>query len=240
MADPAVTSDAVVNNLGSIIAAVAALGTASMGLVDALKALWGGPSNVGFGAIKTAVEPFLPVEPGADQAQPPAAEPAFNRTVLLQTLKANWINGVPKADQKAKAKALIHLGLSQGNAEDLASAAGVDPAKLKSVADKTASGTTATPDEINVLGQFDAIVSAVLDNAYERADQQYRNASKLLATLLSTALGAIGGALIGGNVWLGIIVGVVATPLAPVSKDLTTSLQAAVSAIQTVRRGVRR
>ena len=227
MADPA---DVLVNNLGSIIAAVAALGTASMGLVDAAKAFAGGPSNLGFGHIATSIQPFLVQDANAG---------AFSPTVLLQTLKANWVNGVPKADQKAKAKALIHLGLTQGNAEALAKAAGVDGAKLESLAAKTAAGQAASPDEINVLGQFDAVLSAVLDNAYERGDQIYRNGSKLLATIVSTILGMVGGVLIGGNIWIGLIVGLAATPLAPVSKDLTSSLQAAANAMQSVRRGAR-
>jgi len=230
MADAA-ASDILINNLGSIIAAVAALGTASMGLVDATKAFWGGPSNFGFGAIRTGITPFLPSTPDAK---------AFSRAVALQTLKANWMNGVPKADQKAKAKALIHLGLSQNNAAALANTAGVDPGKLTSLAKKTESGETPTPDEINVLGQFDVVVSAVLDNAYERAEQQYRNASKLLASIVSTVLGVVGSWLIGASGWLGLIVGLTATPLAPVAKDLATSLQAAVTAVQAVRRGGRR
>ena len=74
-----------------------------MGLVDASKAFCGGPSNFGFGYIKTAIEPFLVKAPGAATA--------FGNVQVLQTLKANWLNGVAKAEQKAKAKALVHLGL---------------------------------------------------------------------------------------------------------------------------------
>jgi hypothetical protein len=224
-------SAAVIDNIGRVIAAIAGLGTASMGLVDATKAFFGGPSNFGFGSIKKAITPFLPPDPGSG---------AFNRTVLLQTLRANWLNGVPKADQKAKAKALVHLGLSKGNAESLAKAAGVDTDKLKSLAEKTADGRKVDQDEINVLGQFDAVLSAVLDNAYERGDQIYRNGSKLLAMILSTILGVIGAVVLGQSSWLGLAVGIVATPLAPVSKDLVSSLQAAVNALQTARRGLLR
>jgi hypothetical protein len=230
MADPGATSGAIVNNLGSIITAVAALGTASMGLVDASKWFGGGPSNFGFGFIRTALTPFLPPDPGVG---------AFNRTVLLQTLRANWINGVAKSDQKAKAKSLIHLGISKGNAASLAEAAGVDSASLISLANKTATGAPVTPEEINVLGQFDAVLSAVLDSAYERADQRYRNACKGLATLVATVLALIAAVVIEGNnstAWsVGLIVGLSATPLAPVAKDLVSSLQAAAGAIQSTR-----
>jgi hypothetical protein len=162
-----------------------------MGVVDATKAFWGGPSNFGFGHIKNALTPFLsPL--GVDS-------PAFGSADVLHTLKANWLSGVAKADQKAKAKSLIHLGLTEGRAPALAAAAGVDPGKLESLAQKTAAGKKVTQDEMNVLGQFDVVLSAVLDEAYERGDQKYRNASKFLAMGVSTIMGAVGGWIVFGD-----------------------------------------
>ena len=156
-----------------------------MGFVDALKAFEGGPSNFGFSTIRRTLRPFLPKN----------ANGAFSEAELLEALKSNWINGVAKADQKAKAKALIHLGLTAGNAADLAKAAGVDEKTLASVADKVAGraqGNTAlTPAEINALGQFDAILSAILDEAYERGDQQYRNGTKILAMIVAVVFGVV-------------------------------------------------
>jgi hypothetical protein len=228
MPDPATAS--LIDNIGSVIAGVAALGTTSMGLVDASKAFAGGPSNIGFGIIRGAIEPFLPHGAGMS---------GFNRETVLATLKANWINGVAKADQKAMAKALIHLGLTTGNAAQFATATGVDGALLASLATKTRSGQAATPEELGVLGQFDAILSAILDTAYEKGDQQYRNWSKLLGTAISTVLGVVAAWLLGTSGWLGLIVGLAATPLAPIAKDLASSLQAAATAVQTVRRGFR-
>jgi hypothetical protein len=236
MADPASTD--LIQSLGNIVAAIAALGTASMGFVDALKAFDGGPSNFGFSSIKRTLGPFLPKK----------ANGAFNEADLLEALKSNWINGVAKADQKAKAKALVHLGLTAGNAVELAQAAGVDEKTLASVANKVAGrvqGNTAlTPAEINTLGQFDAILSAILDEAYERADQQYRNGTKILAMIFAVVFGIAGSCLINGSNWkaagLGLLVGLVAVPLAPVAKDLVSSLQAAVAALQATQRGVRR
>jgi hypothetical protein len=236
MADPASTD--LIQNVGNIVAAIAALGTASMGFVDALKAFGGGPSNFGFSSIKRTLKPFLPRK----------ASGAFNQAELLEALRSNWINGVAKADQKAKAKALIHLGLTAGNAAELAQAAGVDEKTLASVADKVAGraqGNTAlTPAETNTLGQFDAILSVILDEAYERADQQYRNGTKILAMIFAIVFGIAGSCLIKGGNWdsigLGLLVGLVAVPLAPVAKDLVSSLQAAVTALQATQRGIRR
>src|SRR3974390_2808535 len=185
MAD--LTAGGLSNNLSVILnflAAAGGLGTAAMGVVDASKAFWGGPSNFGFSDITSALEPFLSPLRGTSH---------LGEADILDTLKANWLNGVAKADQKAKTKSLIHLGLTKGNARALATAAGVDPAKLESLAEKTAAGKKVTQDEINILGQFDAVLSAVLDAAYERGDQRYRNASRFLAMVVATIMGAIGG-----------------------------------------------
>jgi hypothetical protein len=214
--------------LANLVVAAGGLGTAAMGMVDASKMFWGGPSNFGFGYIADALDPFL--------SQLAYNPPGFSKSRILRTLKANWLNGVAKANQKAKAKSLIHLGLTTGNALGLANAAGVDAAKLQSLAAKTAAGTTVTQDEINVLGQFDAVLSAALDAAYERGDQKYRNAAKFLSMVVSTVLGGAGGWIVYGsnrtamNVVLSLLIGVAATPLAPVAKDLASSLQAAVGA----------
>lgn len=222
----------------NFVTAAGALGTAAMGLVDASKAFRGGPSNLGFGYIETTLEPFL--------APLGAKSSAFGKAEVLETLKANWLNGVAKADQKAKAKSLIHLGLTKGNATRLAAAAGVDAKKLTSLAQKVVAGDQPTQDEVNVLGQFDAVLSAMLDTAYERGDQKYRNASKCLAMLVATILGGIGGWIVFGaqsstfftsrEFALSLLVGLIATPLAPIAKDLTTSLQSAVGAVRTLKR----
>lgn len=234
MADP--TGGALSGNLPNIVSIVGAaggLGTAAMGLVDASKAFWGGPSNFGFGYISSALDPFL--------TQLTSNPPDFNKAQILRTLRANWLNGVPKADQKAKAKSLIHLGLTTGNATGLANAAGVNATKLQSLAQKTADGADVSQDEINVLGQFDAVLSAALDAAYERGDQKYRNAAKFLSMALATVLAGIGGWIVFGanytatNIALSLLVGVGAAPLAPVAKDLASSLQAAVSAVGTLK-----
>jgi hypothetical protein len=218
--------------LVNLVVAAGGLGTAAMGFVDATKVFNGGPSNFGFGYIAEALDPFL---------APLGHNPAFGRSQLLQTLKANWVNGVAKADQKAKAKSLIHLGLTRGSAAALANAAGVDPAKLQSLAEKTAAGDNVTQDEINVLGQFDAVLSAALDSAYERGDQKYRNASKFFAMIVATTMAVTAcWAKFGFNdnktTILYFLVGIAATPLAPVAKDLASSLQAAVSAVATLKR----
>src|ERR1700741_4653600 len=87
--------ETVAGTIGAITA-MGALGTAAFGLVDASKAFFGGVSNFGFGRIEKAVKPFMPSSAAKDDT-----------LVWRDTLRANWINGVPKEDQKAAAKALI-------------------------------------------------------------------------------------------------------------------------------------
>jgi len=221
----------------SFIAAAGALGTAAYGLVDASKAFGGGISNAGFADIRAAVSPLV----GSDG---PASPHIFGTQDVLATLRANWLNGVPKADQKAVAKSLIRMGVTPDNAQRLADETGVDAATLRGVAQKIRDGTPLQQNEVSVLGRFDAIVSAVLDEAYERADQRYRNYCKLAALCVSTLLGIAGGIIIhaasdgGGPYWFweAALIGLIATPLAPIAKDLSSALNAAVKSVASVKR----
>jgi hypothetical protein len=236
-----------------------------MGVVDSSKAFFGGgPSLLGFGFIEDGLAPFLgthnppaavpapvpvpnqavaPGGPGLPDAFPPAPpHVAFGREQLVRTLKSNWINGVNKPDQKAAAKALIHLELTQYSAPTFAAAAGVNPQLLTSLAANVSAGQPPTSAEVTVLGQFDVVLSAILDDVYERGDQRYRNGCKLLAMGVSIILSVIASKLLGSgsptfgnNIGTAILVGLCATPLAPIAKDLATSLQLAATALGFVK-----
>jgi hypothetical protein len=213
-------------HISTFLAAAAGLGTAAYGLVDASKAFWGGVSNFGFGYVRGALKPF------SDAA-------ATTGLDMMITLKANWLNGMAKAEQKAAAKALIRLTLTPATAGALATATGVDGARLADIARRVAAGETLRPEDINVLGRFDAVVSALLDAAYERGDQKYRNAAKAIGAAVAIVLALVGGWLLdlkGTQMLQALMVGVIATPLAPVAKDLTTSLSAAVNAVRGIKR----
>jgi hypothetical protein len=233
MADHVITALATggLTNLVNVIAAVGALGGAAMGLVDTTKLFGGGPSNFGFGHIEGALAPFL--DALASSSAP------FGKHAILRTLKADWLNGVAMDDQKAKAKSLIHLNLSQVDAAALANVAAVDPGELQSAVQKKVSEQGVAPEEAGALGQFDAVLAAVIDTAYERGDQKYRNAAKFLAMVTSVVLGGIGGLIVYGtdlaDLTFCLLAGLVATPLAPVAKDLATALQTAVAAASTLK-----
>jgi hypothetical protein len=217
-------------SIPEFIAAAGALGTAAYGLVDASKFIAGGMSNPGFGFIRKAVRPLL------------GAAGDYGPEQILATLKANWLNGMAKADQKAVAKSLIRLGLTSGKAELLAKATGVDAGALATAAKSVTDGAELTVTDMNVLGRFDAVVCAILDLGYERADQLYRNAAKAAAALVAVVLAVAAGALIHNtgvpadsyfpnHFFVALLVGLVSTPLAPVAKDVSTALTAAVKAV---------
>ncbi|MDI1286095.1 MAG: hypothetical protein PSV46_17045 [Reyranella sp.] len=210
------------------IAAAGALGTAAYGLVDATKMVKGGMSNPGFSFIRNAVISIIgPVA---------ASRTVFGPAEIIATLRANWLNGVSKADQKAAAKALIRLMLTSATAPAMATATGVNAAHLQTAAEHIRDDADITPQDIKTLGAFDVVVSATLDLGYERGDQFYRNSAKVAAAGCAIVL-AVGGSyfVYGANPvssWLplAVFIGVVATPLAPIVKDLSSSLSAAVKA----------
>lgn len=224
--------------LPQAITAVAALGTASFGLVDASKAFNGGPSRVGFGRIKKVIRWLFPADTAAVGEHTP-----LDLASVLETLRSNWINGAPLSDQKAIAKSLIKLRLTAGTAPFLAGKTGVDSMLLTSVATKMGSGGALTAAEADVMGRFDLILTAALDEGYQRADQRYRNFCKGLAVVFSIALALIAEwTLRAGGTERGIqashpyvlaaVIGLLATPLAPIAKDLSTALQTAAKAVK--------
>jgi predicted NBD/HSP70 family sugar kinase len=155
------------------------------------------------------------------------------------------VNGTDLTSQKTIAKSLIKLHLSGGNAPALAAKTNVDPAQLTEVAKSIVSGTALTQQQTDAYSRFDLIVTALLDEAYQHADQVYRNWTRALAAVLAVALAFFGGwSLVGSwdsfwwkpDMFLALLVGLLATPLAPIAKDLSTALATAVNTMQLVKK----
>jgi len=216
-------------DLPQIVLAIGGLGTAAYGFVDVSKSFWGGVSNRGFGDIKKVVSKFISSD----------SRSALGLSSVLATLRANWLNGMVLADQKAIAKALIKLNLTDASSETMANATGVNVGVLKSVADKLASGEGLNQAETDVYGRFDLLLSEMLDQGYQRADQRYRNSAKLLAVPVAVVLALLGAWAIAGenltsaDAWRACIAGLLATPLAPIAKDLSSAIQAGAKVAQT-------
>ena len=239
---PAAWTDSIAATV-SVITAMGALGTASFGLVDATKAFFGGVSNFGLRFVFRALKPFA------------GALTHANREWRM-VVRANWINGRPKDEQKEVVKTLIRLGLRAENADHLAKAGGVDPKALKDAMTALETGQKLTPVQADVFGRFNAVIDASMDAGFERGDQQYRNASKVAAGLFSLGLSwwaayllrhaplsvasnlpastaANGGFIFSPLFWWASLVGLLAVPVAPIAKDLASSLQAAAKAVKT-------
>ncbi len=213
--------------------AVGALGTAATGLVDTTKVLfYGGMSHVGFGYIKQLIARTVGK---ASDAQPGAGLATGD---ILDTLLANWINGMETGAQKAIAKSFIKLHFNPGTAAASARETNVAPDALTSVAQKLASLTSLTPAESDAYGRFDLALSAMIDRAYERGDQLYRNSCKALACVFAVVLAFLGNSQLPAPqlpTWEVLIVGLIATPLAPVAKDIANAIQTASDAVKSVK-----
>jgi hypothetical protein len=224
----------ILQNLPQVILAVGGLGTAAFGLVDATKVFWGGVNHIGFSGIRRRIAGLIPHR----------ASNALGQRDVLETLKGNWFNGTDLASQKAIAKSLIKLAFNPDNAEGMAGASGVDPEVLKSVAVSLANGTPLTPAENDIWARFDLILTALLDETYQRADQQYTNGTRAWAVVFSIALAIVAALIINANAtdgvhiafWESFVVGLLATPLAPIAKDLSSALSTAVNTMQLVKK----
>jgi len=215
---------------GTALSAVAALGTAAFGLVDVTKPFNGGISNVGYHFIESAFQPFE------------AALKTINAEEPYAVVKANWLNGMDKAEQKAAARNLIRLGF---NAQTAAPIAGYvlpgDGDLLAAIARKIEIGETPNEAELAVLARFDAIIDARLDAVFERAEQQFRNTSRFVAAAIAIVLAEVGTAVVtedfgSSHFILAFLIGLVAVPVAPIAKDLSSAISKAAWAFKAVRR----
>jgi len=235
----------ILSQLSQVIVAVGGLGTAAFGLLEAIKPVFPSINRIGFGGIGKTIASLTPPEgsTGTTQQAPLNSLPGPK---VLESLRSNWINGTDLASQKAIAKSLIKLHMSPGNATALAKATNVDPGVLSTVAASMVSGTALTQPQGDAYSRFDLIVTAMLDECYQKADQVYRNSTRGLAALIAVILALAGGyALQGSGFWSylfssnggqALIVGLLATPLAPLAKDISSALATAVNTMQAVKK----
>ncbi len=217
----------VLENLPRVVTAIGGLGTAAFGLVDATKVFGGGVNHIGFRGIRAAVVRLT------DAGQPMNA---LSQAKIVDTLQANWMNGTDLGSQKAIAKTLIKLSLSPQNAPALAQVTGVDPGVLTTIATSIAAGTPLSSPESDVFARFDLIVTALLDEAYQRSNQIYRNWTRALAAVVAVALAMAGGLVLRVDPALSLLIGLLATPLAPIAKDISTALAVAVNGLQLAKK----
>ncbi len=215
-------------SLPQVITAIGGLGTAAFGLVDASKALWGGVNYIGFGGIKALIRSLTPGDPVN----------ALSQSKIVATLQANWFNGTDLSSQKAIAKSRVKLNLNPKNAAALATATGVDAATLSMIAAKLSASKPLDTTQSDVYARFDLILTALLDETYQRSDDVYRNWTRALAGMVAIALAVVGNITMNSPLSISeaVLVGLLATPLAPIAKDLSTALATAVNTLQLVKK----
>ena len=128
-------------------------------------------------ALDLALGPAAPAKGGKAEAE------------WRGVVRAHWINGRARGEQKAIVKSLIRLGLTSQTAAHLATAGHVDATALAAVATKLEQGEPLTEVDLNLLGRLDASIEAQLDAAFDGADQRYRNGSRVLAGILRDRAG---------------------------------------------------
>jgi hypothetical protein len=227
-----IPEDIGITRLIAIITAIGALGTAAFGLVDATKAFGGGVSNFGLPGLNRVVSRF---SVALDRA---LGKDEKGKAEWRRVVRSHWINGRSRGEQKAILKSLIRLGLTPETARALAEAGHVKADALATVAAKIEKGDQLGETELNVLGRLDASVEAQLDAAFDRADQLYRNVSRAFAAVFSILLTFLATWALGWG-WdrwaLALVIGFLAVPLAPIAKDLASSLQAAAAAMKAAK-----
>lgn len=223
--------------LPDVITAIGGLGTAAFGLLEAIKPVIPWINRMGFNGIRKTVAALTPDEAGAG-----APVNALPRAKILDTLLANWVNGNDLASQKAIAKSLIKMHLSAGNAAAVAAVANVDPTLLAGAAAGIAASIALNQQQSDAYSRFDLIVTAMLDESYQCADQIYRNWTRGWAAAIAVALSLLGGYVLQGtylhltDFGIALVIGLLATPLAPIAKDISTALATAVNTLQLVKR----
>lgn len=226
-------------SLGNIVMAIGGLGIAASGLYDALKTLpWGGVSRIGFGYIRERL------------LDPLELSTASTGLPVRQILHGNWVNGMELVSQKAVAKSLLKLQLEANNAAVFAKATGVDSQTLTTIATNLQAGRPIAPDPLptdtdaikvdrenksNVYGRFDLALTAIIDGVYNRADQFYRNIAKLGSGVIAVIIAIVVG-WHETNIGLYVLCGLLAVPLAPVTKDLASAIQAGTKLAQAIKR----
>lgn len=228
-------------DLGSIVLAIGGLGTAAFALVDVSKiGGHGGLSDAGFDCIRSLVHALL----GRDEQY--RQTHTVNTYSVLDQLHANWINGVDLAEQRRSAKAALKLELNMDTADSFAKVTIVDAETLKQVIGKLDGTEPMTEKEKVVYGRFDFVLGTMIDAAYRRADQKYRNQAKVWAGAVAVVLAVLGGwslsdlALVpylsfSHDLALSLLGGVLAVPLAPIAHNVADAIAAGKNLAQAMR-----
>lgn len=214
------------DQLGELILAAGGLGIAAFGIVEGLK--WSRLGVAGFARgmrLLGHLTDALAVAYGGDWAE---------------LLKAQYRQGRVSGELPRTVRQGVRAGLRGDNAEAIGDQLGLPaPAALGEVADKLARGKKLTDDETNLLGRFELAADARIDAAMGLADSRYVVAQRLAAAAVAFLIALTAVVFLEPGTprsWgLAVLVGLSAVPLAPISKDVVSALQAAQQALRARR-----
>ena len=235
-------------NLGTMVLATGALGTAAFGVVDGLKTWRIGLS--GYDQLRGTMGDSL-----FD-----ALEKAYGAKTE-EILQAQYRNGRKAGTLPKTLRRGVRIGLTTENAEKIGNELGtVDGRDLNSAAEMALSGALAAEEEDEkkkkekernreVIARFELAADARIDAALSLAEAKYKGLMRVYASITSIAFALIAAFLINyegtaagaelkfdGLLYLqALIVGIAAVPIAPVAKDIAKSLQSATKALKATR-----
>jgi len=249
-------------NLTGAITAVGALGTAAFGIVDATKLVRGGVSSSGFCFIQSVVKALAPDATAATNDISATSQKAIQATARANWINGMSLSD-QKSALKALIKLRLNPDTAPNLARIMGvdpvvlttvaiKLAGGDPdpddaalAAAPGIAVAAAGPAPLTPAELDIYGRFDLLLSMTLDRALQQADQRYRNTAKVAAGFVAVILAEVAAFSLHASTFKGtdtwalaaqaLVAGLLATPLAPIAKDLATSLNTAAKAVQSVK-----
>lgn len=207
-------------NLGTIVLAVGALGTASFGIVEGLKWTFIGLS--GFRQIPKLLG--RPVMKALQIAYGPEC-----MSLLRAQYRANRTSGeLPKSLRQG-----ARVGLTPETAAELANQIGVvNEADLKAVASTLQKGKDLTDAQRSILGRYELALDTRIDAALALANDKYIGYIRVLASAISIGIAlGVWRTTEGIELLEALIVGVAAVPIAPIAKDLASAIQSAAKAL---------
>ena len=240
-----------------VVAAIGSLGTAAFGVVESLGKAFAftygkdrthghfGLPYVGLGRVKTMARPLavaLKCAYGNDYAEIIAQQYRAGRSTgsAPDTIRQGVRLGLPYLGVEEAQALIAHVwNMKPELSHALASALQAMP-PASQTASPGATGVHRPLDPAQALaGRFSTALDARIEAAFEIAEEQYETAAKTWSGVAAVALavGLTAGLEHGLNLGHAVVavgVGLVAVPLAPVAKDLSTSLQNALTAVKTI------
>ncbi len=207
-----------VENLGTTVVAVGALGTAAFGIVEASK--WIG--FVGEAGLGSALRVLGRLTDALEVAYGPAY--------------ADVLRGQYRGDQRTLVRTLrqgVRVGLNARTAPDIAAFLGsIDGAALAAAVTTAERHGELTPAERGIIGRYELAADARIDAALAIAQSRYVGTVRVLSSLVAIGIALGVGYAMEIPAATAVLVGVAAVPLAPIAKDVASGIQAASKAMR--------